>query len=767
MTALAATVPAASVQIVPLPAVPLHEPRDGRLNGDGFTAQVTGYRFGAQFGRGSSALRAAPGRELLVFGLATGAHAPVASIVVDGHGEVLPRPPGATPFVPVYYLASLPGRASDVALEVSREGFTQEFSFTKGERVGTQPSVLYDAATNWEVTQSFTDESTLSVLGPRGGVRKTAQQVMIMSITLTYFLPGTNTTPGSPSEAWLVLKGSTFPFYTTAQQGLPNLAYARPLGGPDLTLTLPGGKPTAATVTARGPEAHGALFNGDYYWRVPASIRLGSLRITMPPLVATAPASGAPVKFRATLSAPPVQLGFPSPSNPLPPFAGNPPPYLQGTPSGSVSPVRPTGPRLVTLLLGLVGLVAAGFVAVIARRRLGAAPVGVVARRWTGRERREDQLVKSAADVDVHETAPPGEGVATRSPSAGEVHVPERRPPLATPAATPDGVSPLPEGAMLQMVGQVRLVRLPEASTDTAGFTSNAIERPSSPASAATPTQGPGTPLAPPGSGQMPRRMLVPVPAGPPPLPEGAKELQVLGQPRLVVGLGGIVELGASELELLARLALEPGRTFSSDELRADIGAAKDADWAPTTLWTRASALRKAVGAEHVPSSSKTGGYKAVGVGTDLARFEAAVSRSKVSPDDAPRHLAEALSLVRGAPFAGASVGTFGWALDAGGVATGVANEIYDAAVKLAHLAVENNDAALAAWAVAKGRLISRDDELLDELELDAAAVSGERSALVRTWTATERRYRSRQESVPTQLVQHYRRLRERATPRD
>jgi hypothetical protein len=261
--------------------------------------------------------------------------------------------------------------------------------------------------------------------------------------------------------------------------------------------------------------------------------------------------------------------------------------------------------------------------------------------------------------------------------------------------------------------------------------------------------------------------MLVPVPAGPPPLPEGAKELQVLGQPRLVVGPGGIVELGASELELLARLALEPGRTFSSDELRADIGAAKDADWAPTTLWTRASALRKAVGAEHVPSSSKTGGYKAVGVGTDLARFEAAVSRSKASPDDAPRHLAEALSLVRGAPFAGASVGTFGWALDAGGMATRVTNEIYEAAVKLAQLAVGNNDAALAAWAVAKGRLISRDDELLDELELDAAAVSGERSALVRTWTATERRYRSRQESVPTQLVQHYRRLRERATPRD
>lgn len=37
-----------------------------------------------------------------------------------------------------------------------------------------------------------------------------------------------------------------------------------------------------------------------------------------------------------------------------------------------------------------------------------------------------------------------------------------------------------------------------------------------------------------------------------------------------------------------------------------------------------------------------------------------------MAPDEAAGHLAEALSLVRGAPFTGVPVGSFGWALDAG-----------------------------------------------------------------------------------------------------
>jgi hypothetical protein len=241
-------------------------------------------------------------------------------------------------------------------------------------------------------------------------------------------------------------------------------------------------------------------------------------------------------------------------------------------------------------------------------------------------------------------------------------------------------------------------------------------------------------------------------------------ELQVIGPPRLVAAPGGIIELGLSELELLARLALEPGRTFSGEELRADIGAAKDTDWVPGTLWTRASSLRKAVGAEHLPSGSKTGGYKVVGIGTDVARFEAAVARSKAVPDDAALHLAEALSLVRGPPFANLPVGTFSWALEPGGMAARVTNAIHDAAVALARAATVAQSSALAAWAVGKGRAVSRHDALWDELELDAASVSTDGSALPRVWADIRRRYRGASKKVPSQLVEHYRQLRDRRT---
>jgi hypothetical protein len=297
--AAASSLPPGAVRVVALPPVRLHTPRDGRVNGDGFTAQVTGYRFGRQFGPASSAVQAAPGRQLLTFGLVASTRALTATLEVDGHGERLQLPRSTPASVPVYYLASLPARAHRVALEVSKDGYTQEFSFTTGERVGPQPAVLYDSITSWQVSQSFTGEASLSVLGPQAGAKLSAHQVMLLSTTLTYFLPSTGATPGGPSEAWLVVEGTTFPFYTTASQGLPHLAYARALRASEITLALPDGKPVAAKLVPDGRAAKGELFDGYYYWRVPASTQAATLKITLPPLVATDPATGARLKFQA------------------------------------------------------------------------------------------------------------------------------------------------------------------------------------------------------------------------------------------------------------------------------------------------------------------------------------------------------------------------------------------------------------------------------------------------------------------------------------
>ncbi len=233
----------------------------------------------------------------------------------------------------------------------------------------------------------------------------------------------------------------------------------------------------------------------------------------------------------------------------------------------------------------------------------------------------------------------------------------------------------------------------------------------------------------------------------------------MIGKPRLITADGAEVGLIAPDLELLARLALAPGRAFSGEELRADMGAAKDSDWTVGTLWTRVSSLRRSVGAEHLPASSRGSGYRAVGISTDVARFEAAIARSRADPAKAPSHLADALSLVRGTPFAEVPLGSFTWALDAGGAATRVGNAVYAAAVELAQLAIAAGGAELAAWAVAQGRFVSRDDEALDVLDLEAAAISADRSALARSWAGLERRYRARQQAIPVQIADAYRRL--------
>ena len=747
--ALASTVRPASIVTVSLTVVRLHVPLDGRINGDGFTAQVTGYRFGEVLGAGGSAVRAKKGQELLVFGLNASTRALAASLVVDGHREPLPHTSGTAPFVTVYYLASVPQRAKGVGLELSRDGFTQEFSFTHGRREGPQPSVLYATATGWEVSLDLPGEADLSVLGPRGGVLETATQVLNISASLTYFLPSTHATPGGPREAWLVVRGGTFPFYTSASQGLPDLAYTRPLRGSDLVLTMPGSKPTVAKVTASSPASHGALFDGDYYWRVPASIELGAavLHITMPPLIAM-DASGAPVKFQARLSAAPVVLDFPAPSAPPPPPAGNPPPYLRALPTSPTASARPGAPLLV--LLGcLIAVALIGVVVVVSTKKRG------LSRLWALGSSQSHGNQGPRPGPFAHVPAGPSdiaEGqapLAVGDPDQLQLRAPEADFPSQRPSPA-DVLPPLPEGALLRIVGQVRLDRVPEppeTPPETPWAPELGARHPSGPTSA------PGGPTSP---GPEPTS----VPTGPPPLPTGDKELQVLGQPRLFAEPGGVVDLDPRELELLARLALGPEREFSGEELRADLAAAKETDWAASTLWSRVSSLRKAIGAEHLPSSSRTRGYRAVGIGTDVARFESAIARAKADPDGAIAHLAEALSLLRGVPFANVPTGTFTWALEAGGFATRLTNEAYSAAVELAQAAIAAHMPALAGWAIGKARLIVRDDDvLLEKLELDAAAASPENSALARSWATLKARYRAKGKKVPRSLVDYYRRL--------
>jgi len=210
----ASTVGADSVGKAQSPGIALHVPRDGRLDGDGFALDVTGYRFAYAVGFGPSSKDAGPGQVLLVFGLSGSASAVQAQLVVDGQGTTLPSVSTPNASTPAYFLASVPVSSTDVALEASAGGFSQSFSFTKGMREGAQPTVLYRAQGQWRevdpIRRGITSVATPDN-NPTDDVPGSVVNVNITAATLTYFLPSTGGTPGNPAKAWLVMSGSAPP----------------------------------------------------------------------------------------------------------------------------------------------------------------------------------------------------------------------------------------------------------------------------------------------------------------------------------------------------------------------------------------------------------------------------------------------------------------------------------------------------------------------------------------------------------------------------
>ncbi len=311
----------------------LRLPPDGRVNGDGFTAHVVGYRFTPQFGTGKTMRRAASGQVFLVFGLTCTTTSLAARLLVGGHAKMLPGEADYRGLVPTYYLASIPQKATDVALELSKDGFSQEFSFTKGQREGSQPPALYDSADSWELTDAPDAQATLTVTGPKGRVEERANQVLDISASLTYFLPSTGAVPATSSSAWLVVTGTVLPYFVGSGAGDPGFSYGytRPLRGPDVTLALPRRAPVAARTT--GASVSGQLFAGSYYWQVPAGTQVATLRLSLPPVAPSGPGPSIPTGWRATASAGPVQMNFSS--------AYQAPPSTAATSAGTSSNTSP------------------------------------------------------------------------------------------------------------------------------------------------------------------------------------------------------------------------------------------------------------------------------------------------------------------------------------------------------------------------------------------------------------------------------------------
>jgi hypothetical protein len=699
---------AGTVQSVSSPGIALHVPADGRLNGDGFTADVPGYRFAYKVGLGSYAQQAPPGQMLVAFGVTCtedtvgndndfyDGNGVKAVLVVDGTSEPLPTGNYAEPG-PAYFLASVPSGSKDVALQLSNDGFSQQFSFTKGEREGTQPEVLYASEDNWELTDQVDMVSVIRTPDPLGRIKNAAVNITVKSGNLTYFSPGANPrTPANPSEAWLVVDGSGLPQPPPGQPaGYNTLNYKGTLTGSDFTLARPGHPTITAMigdVGGQSDESGQGLFGGTYYFGpLPATTRTATLQIGIPNQV---PAQDnfmvaneeVPVKSQPPL----VHLSFAAPYHSATvAIAGNPPPYAP-------KPSIVSGHSAVGIAVVVVVICAltAGYF-VLRRRRLLPA--------WampTSTSPTQKRAAAAEAWLSGGSGAPAPVSIADRAQTN-------------TVLETPSDVSPRPP--------------------------------------------------APPSVSATTNRILVPVPETSPLPPEGTIWLLLLGPPSV---LPNNLKLTPPELETAAFLACKDGKTFSGESLRAAVGVGRDEEWSARTVVTYVNGLRRKLGGEHVPDATSGGGYRIVGVSTDIAYFNELVARSHgAQPVEAASHLAAALSLVRGKPFASVPSGTYGWAdLPEAGAsysATG-AERIVQVADTLARLALDAGDHVLASWAVGKGILIESANANLAKLQLYASALCGDPAALGRVWADVTQRFTANRQPVPDDLVDYYRSLRAR-----
>jgi DNA-binding SARP family transcriptional activator len=184
-------------------------------------------------------------------------------------------------------------------------------------------------------------------------------------------------------------------------------------------------------------------------------------------------------------------------------------------------------------------------------------------------------------------------------------------------------------------------------------------------------------------------------------------------------------------IELACYLALHPGHPVSGEALRFALWPDADgnAEASAKSLRNYVSELRKALGAEFVPSARGSGYAVSAAVQTDWDQFKRTVNNAKAEGADEAQLLREALSLVRGRPFAGVD---WGWAF-AESLVSEMEVTISQVAQRLAALSMESQDFSTAGFAAHQGLLANPYDGALWEVALRTAAGLGS-NELLRTW---------------------------------
>jgi hypothetical protein len=660
-------------------------PADGRIRGYGFSALVAGVAAVDSAGPSSDPVSAGSLRHLVVFsldlttvsasdGLGDGAAPPLSADISIGGSHLAINTSGLRRHGEATYAVSVPNGSTDVDLQLTAADLTSTFSLTTLHRVANQPTVLYRDPTLPDVNVKSNQSVVIPVEAPEEDF--TGEEILeVKSVILTEFEPGNPSVhPDDPGEAYLAVVG------TDAEDADPPPGYGTGshfvdgfsgLPPSDLTLTLPGDQ--VVTAAQSGSTTDG-LLSGTYYFVVPANVTAATLS------VAPGTVSGSVYDVSTGVSD---NITFPQPAV----FTVNlPPPPQTPTLSTSTStlPVLHNDPaaRLVSGTQAPVGRdwpLIAWVVVVGVLLGLGV----LVSRRFRRRQ--------SGARVRPTPFRPlvPLEAV----PGVGSVSARRTTPVLA-----------LPPGS-----------RPPGANDQHSVGRSSTTDHPTSD----------GTPVA----------QASPAGASRASAATRALELLVLGP----VEVHGWKHRPRRRIvtALLCYLALHPDRPVSADQLLTTLwplgSSRKEATRA--SLHTYMSDLRRALPDGMLPDAASSDGYLiSGGVPTDWGTFLQLVLQAKdAGPGDATQLLIQALSLVRGVPFAGSNSDMFEWVASEHHLAA-MEVAITECAHTLSSRRLRTGDPEGAAEALRIGLLAVPDSYVLHADTVRSTRAGGDPAALRRAW---------------------------------
>ena len=276
-------------------------PADGRLHTTDYAAQVTGVAWPAD----DEAMEVSPPDQLVpgpggpltttastrlvvfTFGIAspsnTQAASPSAFVTYSGGQgpvDISAQLDPATATSSQTYAVAVPLHDHSVSLVLAEGGVTASFSLWSLTRRGEAPQVLYRDPNNTSLVIATSQDQSLTITRDADGTTN-PQDVTLSGATLSYLSPQGTPAP-SADQAYLILNIAATYHYDSSVDFFQDF---QPLSPDLLTLTVPGSPAqdsqvySTATDSFSGPDNNDRLFDGTFYFTVPATVTTATLTI--------------------------------------------------------------------------------------------------------------------------------------------------------------------------------------------------------------------------------------------------------------------------------------------------------------------------------------------------------------------------------------------------------------------------------------------------------------------------------------------------------